>query len=284
MGAMPNRELLFEFSVGGFFGGHASIAIYAQKGGARVVQERFSYLDMVNPPDEPRREFEIPHSKLYKLREELSRIGIPDWYCHYNNFNVLDGSQWSLFYDGIRYEGSNAFPKGFDELRMFLKEEFDFQDLAGERCYEDGLPLDMDAVDHIIAHAGDVSYFGSIDERLADGEIDEEEAEVERAQFLSEPLRLEHDLRLVMRDYPAYCNYEIILENNGIKADMEELLDQDVSKLSAECIIAMMIALMIFDHMAAASNVYLNYFSSAIYDGTIAKWLNRLEEVSFKRI
>lgn len=50
-----------------------------------------------------------------KLMAFLRDLGARDWFSSYYS-PVLDGEQWRLF-DGRRsYEGSNAYPKGFEKL------------------------------------------------------------------------------------------------------------------------------------------------------------------------
>lgn len=54
-------------------------------------------------------------AQVDKLMAFLRDLGARDWFSSYYS-PVLDGEQWRLF-DGRRsYEGSNAYPKGFEKL------------------------------------------------------------------------------------------------------------------------------------------------------------------------
>lgn len=54
-------------------------------------------------------------AQVDKLMAFLRDLGARDWFSSYYS-PVLDGEQWRPF-DGRRsYEGSNAYPKGFEKL------------------------------------------------------------------------------------------------------------------------------------------------------------------------
>lgn len=66
----------------------------------------------------------------------LRDLGARDWFSSYYS-PVLDGNQWQLF-DGCRsYEGSNAYPKGFEKLLKYLADKFGCEEMRpqpGDTC------------------------------------------------------------------------------------------------------------------------------------------------------
>jgi hypothetical protein len=70
----------------------------------------------------------------------LREVHIGEWHHSYNNWNVLDGTQWELtveYNDGrkLSYNGSNAYPFSFNRLCELMG--FDESDEDEEEDDED---------------------------------------------------------------------------------------------------------------------------------------------------
>ncbi len=75
-------------------------------------------------------------TQVDKLTAFLRDLGARDWFSSYYS-PVLDGNQWQLF-DGCRsYEGSSAYPKGFEKLLKHLADKFGCEEMrpqSGDTC------------------------------------------------------------------------------------------------------------------------------------------------------
>lgn len=75
-------------------------------------------------------------AQVGKLMAFLRDLGARDWFSSYYS-PVLDGEQWRLF-DGHRsYEGSSAYPKGFEKLLKHLADKFGCEEMrpqSGDTC------------------------------------------------------------------------------------------------------------------------------------------------------
>ena len=75
-------------------------------------------------------------AQVDKLMAFLRDLGIHNWFSSYYS-PVLDGGQRRLF-DGHRsYEGSSAYPKGFEKLPKHLADEFGCEEMRpqpGDIC------------------------------------------------------------------------------------------------------------------------------------------------------
>ncbi len=64
--------------------------------------------------------------KEYQEFINLVKKEMADWNLEYNNFDVLDGTQWTISFEQEKkeYNGSNAFPKNYIEVKKLFKKYF----------------------------------------------------------------------------------------------------------------------------------------------------------------
>ena len=109
----------FVFGFGGYFGGYETrtYTISAEK--VLFDLDHTLYLKPSN----------LPIYEPFTTKESVSGIAdlhIGEWRRNYINYNVLDGTQWSIDieYDDerrpVHIEGSNAFPYNFSDLLELL--------------------------------------------------------------------------------------------------------------------------------------------------------------------
>lgn len=109
------------FSYGGFFQGHTEITIKRNKNGAIAVVSQFPY------ESKPVPDRQITALRWMRLVNRLySELYLHEWKKDYDNFDVLDGEQWSLeiILTNRRkrtYEGSNAYPPYWPELKALFR-------------------------------------------------------------------------------------------------------------------------------------------------------------------
>lgn len=116
------------FSIGGFFGGHETRTITLTDDHLQMYVEHSFIPTPTNFEIEP----DYPLTKE-ELLDGLRDVHIGEWKHHYNDWSVLDGTQWELtieYADGKKaeYDGSNAYPFSFDafcELIGYTEEEED---------------------------------------------------------------------------------------------------------------------------------------------------------------
>lgn len=108
------------FSYGGFLGGFTVVTLSLE--GERVKRK-------ISSRTEEERE-ETLYATAEQLKDELKSLRIGEWQRSYVNPMILDGFQWRLCFtyaDGSeeRFEGSNAYPHNFRELkRLFGIEKY----------------------------------------------------------------------------------------------------------------------------------------------------------------
>ena len=165
----------------------------------------------------------------------LRDLGAYDWFSSYHS-PALDGEQWQLF-DGRRsHEGSNAYPKGFEKLLKYLADEFGCEEMRpqpGDTC--DG-PSESECLAMLAFYnlpgsegAGQRPEGG---EPISDCREDWRQTvtEVER-DFL-------HDIDAFVNANPEYRNYGAILARHGLELDIEQIVNQDMSKADAKLVVA----------------------------------------------
>ena len=109
------------FSYGGFFQGHTEITIKRNKNGAIAVVSQFPY------ESKPVPDRQITALRWMRLVNRLySELYLHEWKKDYDNFDVLDGEQWSIEitltnHRKRTYEGSNAYPPYWPELKALFR-------------------------------------------------------------------------------------------------------------------------------------------------------------------
>ena len=121
--------------IGGFFGGYETRTIQLH---GNQLHLQVEHTIMRKPSD-----FDIePDCPLTKedFVEGLREVHIGEWHHSYNNWNVVDGTQWELtveYNDGrkLSFNGSNAYPFSFNRLCELMG--FDESDEDEEEDDED---------------------------------------------------------------------------------------------------------------------------------------------------
>lgn len=126
-----NNDKIFEFSYGGLFSGCRELCIVEE--GGRIIAR---YTEFPQPGRD--RTFEVSGEDLEELERALEGAGVRGWFANYWN-PVLDGTQWSLTFEGRTHEGSNCYPEGFGALSSFLADRFDMPGCEPEECFVERL-------------------------------------------------------------------------------------------------------------------------------------------------
>ena len=112
----------FKFNVGGYLAGYDEIQLIATEDEDQkyVLNIKSLYEDMPNMPKR------VSKLLVELFDQKLNEIGVRNWDHNYINEAVLDGIQWDLEIDDMKWSGSNAFPKGFDDMISLLTDLFGF--------------------------------------------------------------------------------------------------------------------------------------------------------------
>lgn len=245
------------FGVGGFFQGNNGIEITRRGSDWNVV--------VSNMDGEERRTY--ANCEVAPFLRSLVEVGIGSWYHNYFNRLVLDGTQWGLTIDGRSWSGSNAFPRGFDALVSALGSCFGFP-------VEPGFEGEFDFSDEecLAAYAGTVGPIDDDDREFHDPE--------ELVGLLEERRANARDLRddvwLYVDAHADAAVYYETLERYGIGLDLEQMKAYDVSEAQTDLIVALLVGL-----LRAEDWLCSDVFAGASDDGTLTRWLERLQEISF---
>lgn len=112
----------FKFKIGGFFSSWDEIQILLDKYDEDEYElniESFFEIKF----DMPKR---VSPLMVQLFDEKLDEIGVRDWNKQYVDPDVLDGIQWELELDDLKCSGSNAVPRGFDDMVWLLTDLFEF--------------------------------------------------------------------------------------------------------------------------------------------------------------
>ena len=106
----------FKFNVGGYLAGYDEIQLVATEDEDQkyILNIKSLYEDMPNMPKK------VSKLLVELFDQKLDEIGVRNWDHNYINEAVLDGIQWDLEIDDMKWSGSNAFPKGFDDMISLL--------------------------------------------------------------------------------------------------------------------------------------------------------------------
>ncbi len=244
---------IFTFSCGGFFEGWHEFRVEDHDSSFTAVLED----KRAGEPVYTRR---MTKSEVDGFEQRIDAIGVPDWFCHYDNWRVLDGTQWEMSYHGDECSGSNTFPEGFSKLVRYLADDFGCECFRGYEGLEKEFGADPNPIEHIAAYAM----------RLPDRPEDECEAEYRKLHH--EMLR---DFDALVRAEPRFVNYMELVEKGGAPMGSETMRECDVSTLDADTIVAMLIYIYREDRFCGYQEHFLEYLK----DGTFKRWLDRLEEL-----
>lgn len=258
-------QSIFKFSCGGFFGGYWELEIFKSGDGYLATYSK-SFC-----PKPECRDFHVTDAQMEKLEHQLDITGVEDWYCHYYS-PVLDGTQWEVCALGESYDGSNAFPEGFDALVAFLAEEFGCKELMVEGGYESSFPDEMRGIDHVAAYADRLVNVEELRSKHSAGLLDEDDVEEGETEAEESVRELLHDLYVLAEVNPCYKDYRKILEGHGIPLDVRRIVEQDMDGADDLLIIASMIAISRSDRFCG----YSDNFGKCAKDGTFARWLSHL--------
>lgn len=262
------RELgnsVFSFSIGGLFRGYSSLEIH-RDGDAYSYHHRKS---LHANPEEHRGT--LDKAQVDKLMAFLRDLGARDWFSSYHS-PVLDGEQWQLF-DGYRsYEGSNAYPKGFEKLLKYLADDFGCEEVRpqpGDTC--DG-PTESERLAMLAFY--DLPSGEEARQRLENGESACDCREDWRQTVTEVERNFLRDIDAFVSANPEYRNYGAILARHGLELDIEQIVNQDMSKADAKLVVAFIIAIARFDRWCEC-----DFFRRCVEDGTFARWTKRLREL-----
>lgn len=109
------------FSIGGFFGGHHNVTVSKGVFGAEV--EYGPPFDFIAPLCDSS---DMSNDEWAHFVKDLYRCYVIDWESRYDDFCILDGTQWGLeirFEDGsvLERSGSNAYPPHWTKLLSVFK-------------------------------------------------------------------------------------------------------------------------------------------------------------------
>lgn len=263
-----DRYTIFSFSCGGFFAGSNTVKI--EKVGDRYEATAFEMF-----ADEPTRTFEMSEEDVQGLERQLREFGIDEWFSRYWNYNVLDGTQWDMEFEGREYYGSNSFPPNFAKLSSFLADRFECPGVEIEGDIESQFPDDHDPIAHIVDY---YSWMGDPDDKLERERIeslDPEELEDERRALDRTHIQMLNDLDKIVGRRPEFIDYKDIVEKSGIELRLEDMRRADLNSIDADTIVAMMIYIYRADRFCG----YQEEFLECMKDGTFKRWLARLAEL-----
>ena len=83
-----------------------------------------------------------------------------------------------------------------------------------------------------------------------------------------------HDVYAFAEAYPEYKRYSDILAQHGLELDIEQIMNQDVSKADTKLVVASMIAIARSDRWCERDD-----FGRCVENGTFALWTKRLREL-----
>lgn len=270
-----NGYNVFTFTCGGFFDGWDELRIEDRDGThiASLVDRRGG--DVLY-------ERELSKEEMRSFEDFLQRAGVPKWFCHYNDWHVLDGTQWEMKYCGIEHSGSNAYPEGFIALTDYLADHFgcecfrceDILEYSEEEKSDTWSPYPTPLF-HIAEYANYVGDPEPNPNALCGGLPSPDDIEEEHRRNIEVADQLRHDFDILVGIEPKYVGYMEIVEKAGVPMGSKAMIGFDVSKLGAETIVAMMIFIYREDRFCG----YQERFLECVEDGTFKRWLDRLSDL-----
>lgn len=260
-----HAQSIFNFSCGCFFSGYWELEILKSSEGYLATYSNSHY------PEPECRDFHVTDAQMEKLERQLAASGVEDWYCHYFS-PILDGAQWEVCALGESYDGSNAFPKGFDALAAFLTEEFGCKEFMVGGGYESSFPDETDGIDHVAAYADMLVNVEELRLKQRSGLLDEDVVEEGETEAEESARELLHDLYVFAEENPRYKDYGNVLESHCISLDARIIAEQGMDGADDLLIIASMIAISRSDRFCG----YSDDFGKCAKNGTFARWLSRL--------
>lgn len=225
---------VFSFSIGGFFQGYSSFEI-SKDGGAYSYRHSQSHL-----LEQGDNRGILNKTQVDALMAFLRDLGTDDWFTYYDS-PVLDGEQWSLFDEHGSHGGSNAYPKGFEKLLRYLADKFGCEEMRPEVGETYDGPTEMEGLAMLSFY--NLPSIEEVNRGLEDGKANDGFRE-EWLQTIEDIKRdFLHDVYAFAEAYPEHKRYGDILAQHGLELDIEEIMNQDVSKADAKLVAASMIAI-----------------------------------------
>lgn len=255
---------VFSFSIGGFFQGHSSFEI-SKDGEACSFRHSQSHL-----LEQGENQGILDKTQVDALMAFLCDLGTDDWFTYYDS-PVLDGEQWSLFDGHGSHGGSNAYPKGFEKLLKYLADEFGCEEMRPKTGETYDGPTETEGLAMLAFY--NLPSAEGVGQGLEDGKADGDHKKWPQAirdakrDFL-------HDVYAFAEAYPEYKCYGDILAQHGLELDIEQIVNQDVSKADAKLVVASMIAIARSDRWCECDD-----FGRCVENGTFALWTKRLREL-----
>lgn len=180
---------------------------------------------------------------------------------------MLDGTQWSLTFEGRTHEGSNCYPEGFGALSSFLADRFDMPGCEPEECFVERLG-EIDPREHIAL------YLNRVGDGREQNRMDADELEEHMEDMRMTASEMRADIDALAGAAPRFRRYSEIIEDAGIEPSLQRMRELDVRDLDADVIIAMMA----FIYRADRWDGYSEDFLECVTDGTFDRWLEALSE------
>lgn len=271
------RYNVFTFGLGGFFDGWHEFKI--EKGDQGYIATLESMRDGDGGFTRP-----ITDSMFDDFESFLRVIGVDNWFCHYNNWNVLDGTQWDMSYEMTEYSGSNEYPEGFFALAQYLADNFgcacfacegDEEGDDGDEEFEAWERPYSNPLRHIAEYSSWVCDPKFDARRIREGHVTPEELEEERAEYERIAHQMRHDLDVLVGVEPRFKNYVELADEGGAPQGSEAMRECDISRFDADTLVAMMIYVYREDRWCGYQEHFLDY----VKNGTFKKWLDRLGDL-----
>lgn len=258
---------LFKFSCGGYFSGwnEFKIDVDGDTYTASLVDKLAGQTEFAR---------EITESELTAFERCLQDAGVQDWFCHYNNWMVLDGTQWEMEYEGMPYSGSNSYPSGFFQLVDYLADHFDCECFRFEDdLEEESEDQDTEQPELWDPYLNPLSHIAEYAHLVRDPETDTiEDDEEELAEYGVVAKQMRHDFDVLVGIEPKFKNYMEIVDEGGAPKGSEAMRECDPGSFDADTLVAMMIYIYREDRFCG----YQEHFRDYVKDGTFKRWLDRL--------
>lgn len=246
------------FSFGGYFTGHWSLQIDKEGDGFLVSFESFS---PSNPSGIGHKTMTLDQDEMASFTEEVSALGVEDWFRYWIDPGVLDGSSWYLRFDDMEYRGQNDYPEQYGDFLKLLRKWFGIVDLA------DGIANVRPAHFHPGYHL--VEYAPVFDE---EGFSTEQHHQVVKA-FLYD-LRKVVDLRPQLKDY-----HEVLQAKGAALMDLEHVTQEQIDTVtSADALVACLVAMARADELDFTDH----QVERSIESGLVSGILGRLDKLAWE--
>lgn len=230
----------------------------------------------------PIHEFDLTDADILELREQFERSQVNHWFCHYYSSKLPNEIIWDMEIDDLGYDRAHLFPLGLQELLIFLEDRFEVATYASDDAacarfnpapYLNFLLYGNPGLHFLAENHRHLLTDADLEALVLEQGFSREEAQAKADWSFRQ---LTHDLRLLLEQKPVYKDYKIALRYHGIKNDAESISAFDVSSADSLTIASLMAALM--ESEGSQNDTYS--LRILVADGTVTRWLRRLDEVT----